>query len=181
MQTSRVLPTHMMMLVMLPTLAWTASAGDEASYVADFKGEFPESVYKSIDASGHVAYSGTRAQDAVSVEAIALQPRPSAAALERTRHRFEQISKTAQELARAREMRLAEREEREMKRLERLALQRSAAPQVYERKVYLGWYPWWPYSHPTHVRKGLYERAAGLDRSPGLSRSAAPLQSAGFK
>jgi hypothetical protein len=119
---------------------------DTAGYVTEFNKESPAAVYRSIDGAGRVTYSMARPNDSVAVRKIAIEPGPAGETIEDNRQRYDRIRKTSLELAKAREQRQAEREEKERKRLEWLALQRSASPPAYERTVYVGWRPlWWHY------------------------------------
>jgi|GEM_PF-6671504 len=133
--------------VMALALAWPASAKqDSGIYVTEFKQEPPAVIYRSIDGEGRVTYSTARPNGSVSVRKIAIEPGPAEQTIEDNRQRYDRIRKASLELAKAREQRQAEREEKERKRLEWLALQRSASPPVYERTVYVGWRPlWWHY------------------------------------
>jgi hypothetical protein len=129
-------------------------------------GNHPVSVYKSVDADGKVTYSAHGPKGSVSIEEIAIEPRPSVEAIENRRRRYRQISEVSLALSRAREKRQAEREEKEMKRLERLAWQQMARPRVYERTVHAGWYrAWWP--APGHHRRPGYWNPSAPRQSPG--------------
>ena len=124
------------------------SAGEYTSaYVTEFKGGLPGTVFKSIDSTGKVSYSTSWPEDTVAIQAIPIEPGPSAAHQADNRQRFQKIKHAAEGMARAREKRQAQREEQEKKRLERLALQRAAKPQVYVERVYVGWHPLWWSSH----------------------------------
>jgi hypothetical protein len=113
----------------------------------------PTIIYKSVDSGGKISYSVRPPGDTVSTEKITLKPDPSADYIENNRQRREKISETAALLAEARQKRQADREAEEKKRLERLALLRSARPRVTEHKVYVGWNPLWrSYPHPHYHR-----------------------------
>jgi hypothetical protein len=143
------------------------ATGYMTAYSANLK---PGTVYKSVDASGNVTYSSARPQDSIAVEKITLQPGPSEEYIQKTRRRHERIMDAANELADAREQRQTEREEEEMKRLERLALQRSARPPVYERRVYVGWSPFWrPYPPVDHYPRYPRKYPSHPIHRPGLS------------
>jgi hypothetical protein len=143
-----------------------------SGYMTVYSGDSPLSVYKSVDSSGKVTYSSVRPRGGVTFEKIRLEPGPSAEHIDQSRQRHEKIMATALELAATREQREAEREDEAMKRLERLALQRSIRPKVYERRVYVGWSPFWkPY--PSVHRGGKYPHTLSPRsyplRHPGLS------------
>ena len=151
-----------------------AAAGYTSTYTTEFTRDLPDAVYKSVDGRGRVTYSSNWPKDTVGIEEIAIGTGPPGQYIEASRRRYEQISKAAQTLANAREKRQAEREEEEKKRLERLALQKSARPQVYERRVYVGWNPLW-WSLPHSGRYHAPHRHSSHPQRPGLSRSR-PLQ-----
>ncbi len=135
-------------------LARPASAAqDVAGYVTEFERESPAVVYRSIDDTGRVSYSTALPGDSVSVRKIAIEPGPADETIEHNRQRYDRIREVSLELAKAREQRQAEREEKERKRLEWLALQRSASPPVYERTVYVGWRPLWRHYPGGHYLK----------------------------
>ena len=160
---------------MISVLETAVAAEVPASYVTEFESELPEAVYKSVDGRGRVTYSRNRPEDTVMIEEITIEPGPPAEYIEDSRQRYGKLRKAAAELAEYREKRLAEREEEEKKRLERLALQRSARPQVYERRVYVGWNPlWWSYPHKVHHRVP-YKRASHPQHGSAPLRST-PLQ-----
>jgi hypothetical protein len=153
-------------------LVVTAGPLHATGYMTVYSGDATLSVYKSVDSSGKVTYSSVRPRSAVAFEQIRLEPGPSAEYIDQTRQRHEKIMATARELAATRERREAEREEEEMKRLERLALQRSIRPKVYERRVYVGWNPFWrPYPPVHRGRKYPYPLSQPSHplRNPGLS------------
>jgi hypothetical protein len=158
---------------MLATVLMVAAGPLHATgYMTVYSGDTPLSVYKSVDSSGKVTYSSARPRSAIAFEKIRLEPGPSAEYIDQTRQRHEKIMATASELAATREQREAEREEEEIKRLERLALQRSIRPKVYERRVYVGWSPFWrPYPPVHHDRKYPYPLSQPSHplRNPGLS------------
>jgi len=148
------------------------ASGYKALYATEYgSGYAPAVVYKSVDSTGKVTYSTTWPEDTVAIEEVAIKPGPSDEYVEDTRHRHEKIRETAQALTEAREKRAAKREEEEKKRLENLALRRSARPQVYERKVYVGWNPLWRLHPPVaHYGKYPHKYPSHPLRRPGLSR-----------
>ncbi len=122
------------------------AAERSATWTTVFDTAAPLAVYKSTDSRGQVTYTSIRPQDSVVIEEVAILPQPSEMNMDSARARFEKIRDTAQVLQEAREQRQADREEAERRRLERLALQARARPQVYERRIYVSGYPlWWPY------------------------------------
>jgi hypothetical protein len=93
-----------------------------------------------------------------------LKQSPSADTIDDNRKRYEKLSEGAATLAEARLKRQAEREAEQVKRLERLALIRSARPQIIEKKVVVGWNPLWhlyPGSHHRHTSKKHPSHPAG--------------------
>ena len=176
----RIIPTVSMLgLLVLTAVQSVDASGYLTKY--DTASNTPGIVYKALDSAGKVTYSTHRPRDSVTIEEIAIIPGPVDEYVEDSRERLDRISETLKELTAAREQRQAQREEETKKRLERLALQRSTQPQVYERKVYVGWNPlWWPrfpvahhanYPHkpvfnPLH-RPGLYsDRPVGRAINP---------------
>ena len=158
-------------LTIVPMLAFAVDAGYATAYLAEFPGDMPGPVYKSVDAGGQVTYSTHWPRDTVSIEEIAIEPGPSNERIDANRQRYGQLRQAAVDLGKAREKRQAEREEKERKRLERLALQRSARPRVYERTVYVGWHPlWWNYPRPGWHRERAHGYAAPIHRSRDLPR-----------
>lgn len=128
-----------------------------AGYSTDYRvGHTPEVVYKSVDSNGKISYSSRRSADAVSSVRIMLKKSPSADTIDDTRQRHEKLSEGAAVMAEARLKRQAEREAEERKRLERLALLRSARPQIIEKTIVVGWNPLWrgyPGGHHRHTSK----------------------------
>ena len=147
------------------------TAADSTGYKT---GLVPEAVYKSVDSTGKITYSARRSAEAVSSQKIRLEPPPSADAIHQNRQRYQKLSEGAVALEEARLKRQAEREDEERKRLERLALLRSARPQVIEKTVIVGFNPFWrryprghhvqtpsahsprPASRPQHRRTGKF-------------------------
>ena len=146
------------------------AAGDTAGYVTELTADLPTTVYKTIDSDGKVSYSSHWPADTVSVEAISIGPSPTEALRQNQRERYDRIRRTAEDLSDARERRQAEREEQEKKRLQRLALQRAARPQVYERRVYVGWRPlWWPLPHAGPHHGSPHKHPSRVVGGPGLA------------
>ncbi|MBT8128575.1 MAG: hypothetical protein KJP10_01205 [Gammaproteobacteria bacterium] len=141
------------------------ATGVMAGYSADYRaGYSPEVVYKSVDSNGKISYSSRRSADAVSSEKIMLKQSPSADTIDATQQRYEKLSEGAAALAEARLKRQAEREAEERKRLERLALLRSARPQIIEKTIVVGWNPFWrryPGGHHRHASKKHPSHTAG--------------------
>jgi hypothetical protein len=141
-------------------------AADSAGYKT---GHVPEAVYKSVDSTGKITYSARRSAEAVSSEKIRLKPPPSADSIKENRQRYEKLSVGVVTLEQARLKRQAEREDEERKRLERLALLRSARPQVIEKTVVVGWNPFWhryPRGHHYHTSSAHPPRPAGRPQHP---------------
>lgn len=141
------------------------AAGTMASYSVEYRpGHSTQVVYKSIDSTGKISYSARRSSDAVSSEKITLKQAPSTDTIDQSRQRYVKLSEGATALAQARLKRQAEREAEERNRLERLALLRSARPQVIEKKVVIGWNPLWhhyPGGHHHHASRKHPSRPAG--------------------
>ena len=139
--------------------------GTRAIYSAEYDPDHTtQVVYKSIDSSGKITYSTRRSPDAVRCEKITLKQAPSTGTIDQSRQRYEKLSEGAAALAQARLKRQAEREAEERKRLERLALLRSARPQVIEKKVVIGWNPLWhhyPGVHHRHASRKHPSRPTG--------------------
>lgn len=148
--------------VVVPSLHATGAMG---TYSAEYNaGHAPQVVYKSVDSNGKITYSARRSAEAVSSVEMRLKPAPSTDTIDDSRQRYEKLSEGAATLAQARLKRQAEREAEQMKRLERLALVRSARPQVIEKKVIVGWKPLWhpyPGSHHRHTSKKHPSHPAG--------------------
>ncbi len=126
-------------------------------------------VYKTVDSDGKVTYSTSLPRDSVSIQQITIIPGPADEYVEDTRQRLDRIRQTAQALTEAREKREAQRDKAAKERLERLALQRSARPQVYETKVYVGWNPlWWPRKPRAHFGSYPQKPASTPHHRPGL-------------
>ena len=167
---SRPIPSCLALLLLLSAHGAVFAAEDIAGYVTEFIADSPTTVYKIIDSDGKVSYASGRPADSVSVEAISIGPAPSEAVRQDLRERYDRIRRTAQDLSDAREQRQAEREAQEKKRLERLALQRAARPQVVERRVYVGWRPlWWPSPHAGRDHGPFHKHPSHVARGPGLA------------
>lgn len=137
-------------------------------------GYLSRSVYKSVDGSGKVTYSSVRPDGAMAIEKIKIEVGPPDEYIAETRERHEKMTEIANELAEARKTRKSEREEEEIRRLERLALQQAAKPQVVERRVYVGWRPfWWPGPPVDHYRKYPRQHPSSPIHNPGLNAGAA--------
>ena len=163
--------------LMMPAMFTSAAyAQDSTTYLTEFKADIPVAVYKSVDAAGRITYSTDWPDDTVSIEEIPIAPGPSDQRIEANRQRGGQLRQAALGLSKAREQRLAEREEKEKKRLERLALQRSARPPVCERPVYVGWHPrWWVYPHAGWHRAWPHGHAAAGHRGSRDLQRGSPL------
>lgn len=149
------LTASMLGLLLISAVQMLFASGYVTSYTTDYtSGYAPEVVYKSVDSAGKVTYSTSWPKDIVAIEEVAIKPDPSKENVEASRQRQAKIRETALSLTQARNKRDADREEEEKKRLEKLAMQRSARPQVYEKKVYIGWSPiWWPRHVVAHAGK----------------------------
>ena len=111
-------------------------------------------IYKYTDRNGKTTYSSSVKNDYVDVKEIAIALPPSAEHAEEARLRSLKFEKVADELGLAREKREALREEKEKKRLERLALINQSKPTVYEQNVYVSYpYRLWR----THRRGGHHD------------------------
>ena len=109
-------------------------------------------IYKYTDRNGKTTYSSSVKNDYVDVKEIAIALPPSAKYAEEARLRSLKFEKVADELGLAREKREALREEKEKKRLERLALINQSKPTVYEQNIYVR-YPyrlWSTYRYGGH-------------------------------
>jgi len=166
------LTASMLGLVLISSVQPLYSSGYQASYITEYgSGYAPETVYKSVDGAGRVTYSTIWPEDTVAIEEVAMEPGPAEDSVQDTRRRHEKITEAVLALTEARKKREADRAQEEKKRLERLALQRSARPQVYERKVYVGWNPLWRWHPPVaHYRKYPDKYPSRPLRKPGLSR-----------
>ena len=137
-------------------------------------GYLSRSVYKSVDSSGKVTYSSARPHGSVVIEKIRIEAGPPDEYIAETRERHEKITEIANQLTEARERRKSEREEEEIRRLEHLALQQAAKPQVVERRVYVGWRPlWWSSPPLDHYRKYPHQYSPSPIHPPGLRSGAA--------
>ena len=111
-------------------------------------------IYKYTDLNGKTTYSSSVKNDYVDVKEIAIALPPSSRHAEEARLRSLKFEKVAEELGLARAKREALREEKEKKRLERLALVNQSKPYVYEHNVYIR-YPyrlWKTYPDAGHHR-----------------------------
>ncbi len=94
-------------------------------------------VFKVTDSNGKVSYSCSEPDEFIQVEKIVIATPPSDTYIEDTRQRHNKLKTAAVELGEAREKREAIREEKETKRLQRLALiNQSRPPVIYQRNVY---------------------------------------------
>lgn len=156
-----------LMMALMPAVQ---AAGQSPTYPTAFRNGFPQAVYKSVDGSGRVTYSSTWSRESVKIDEVAIRPGPSQANRDQARERHEKIRDSALELQQAREQRQAERDEAEKRRLERLALQASARPQVYERRIVAGWFPvGWPHLHGRYHHKRPHGQGSHPLRSRSLS------------
>ncbi len=97
-------------------------------------------IYKFTDNNGKITYSTTITPDFIDAEEILLETPPLRRYIEETEQINGELKAAAQELADAREEREALRDEKEKKRLERLALiNRSKPPVVYTQNNYVAW------------------------------------------
>lgn len=167
---SRPIPSGLALLLSISAQGPVFAAGNNIGYVTEFTADLPTTVYKTTDSDGNVSYSSNLPADTVRIEAIPIGPAPTAAVRQDLRERYDRIRRTARNLSDAREQRQAEREEQEEKRLKRLALQRAARPQVYERRVYVGWRPlWWPLPHAGRHHRPFQKHPSPVVRGPGLA------------
>jgi hypothetical protein len=138
-------------------------------------------IYKYTDRDGKTTYSSSVKNDYVDVKEIAIALPPPARYAEEARLRSLKFEKVAEELGLAREKREALREEKEKKRLERLALINQSKPYVYERNVYVS-YPYrlwktYPNAGHHHGNKPVHlpanrHRASTLNLPPSSFSSA---------
>lgn len=172
------LVASMLGLLLITAVEPLFASGYMTSYATEYpSGYTPKAVYKSVDSTGKITYSTIWPTDTVAIDEIAIKPGPAAEYVEDSRQRLEKIRETALELTKAREKRAADREQAEKERLERLALQTSARPQVYERIVYVGWSPHWRLYPPIgHYGEHHHKYPSHPAHKPGLSRGI-PLRS----
>ena len=135
---------HKLLPVMLTVLSVTATSSvlsDEFSrvYSASFnQNKNLSHVFKLTDSNGKISYSASIPDDFIQIEKIVIATPPSQENIEGTRQRYDKLKTAAVELGEAREKREAIREEKETKRLQRLALiNQSRPPVIYERNVYV--------------------------------------------
>ena len=103
-------------------------------------------VFKLTDNNGKISYSSSIADEFIQIEKIVIAIPPSEERKEDTLQQHDKLKTAAVELAEARKNREAIREEKEYKRLQRLALiNQSRPPIIYQRNVYAG--------YPYHLRK----------------------------
>ena len=99
-------------------------------------------VFKLTDKNGKIIYCSSIADEFSHIEKIAIAPPPPDEYIEDTRQRHNKLKTVAIELGEEREKREAIREEKETKRLQRLALiNQSRPPVIYQRNIYPG-YPY---------------------------------------
>jgi len=97
-------------------------------------------IYKFTDNHGKITYSTTITPDFIEAEEILPETPPSRRYIEETEQINGELKAAAQRLEDAREERQALRDEKEKKRLERLALiNRSKPPVVYRQNNYVAW------------------------------------------
>lgn len=159
----------MLGIILITVVQPLLASGYLLPYTTEYpSGYAPKAIYKSVDSAGKVTYSTTWPKDTVTVKEIAIKPGPTTEYVDDTRQRHEKIKDAALQLMEAREKREANREQEQNKRLERLALQQSAQPKVYERPVYVGWNPlWWPHRVKSHRH---HKYPSHPVQRPGLSR-----------
>ncbi len=142
----------MILTVLLVTATGTVFADEfSRAYSASFKQnkDLPH-VFKLTDNNGKVTYSSSIPDEFIQIEKIVIAAPPSEKHIEDTRQRHDKLKTAASELAIAREKREAIREEKETKRLQRLALiNQSRPPVIYQRNTYPG-YPYWLRKRHSH-------------------------------
>ena len=105
------------------------------------KENFPQ-VFKLTDSNGKITYTSSIPHEYIQIEKIAIATPPSDDHIEYSRQRRDKLKTAAVELGAAREKREAKREEKEIKRLQRLALINQSRPPIsYQRNVYVS-YPY---------------------------------------
>jgi hypothetical protein len=149
---------HKFLVVILAVLSVTATATSIAdeflpAYSTSFKQNknLPH-VFKLTDSKGKISYSSSRPNEFIQAEKITIAMPPSDDYIEDTRQRHDKLKLAAVELGEAREKRKAIREEKETKRLQRLALiNQSRPPVIYQRNIYSAY----PYRlRKTHLHGG---------------------------
>lgn len=129
-----------LILTVLSVTATATTFADE--FITSYSNSFNQNkslpqVFKVTDNNGKVSYSCSEPDEFMQVEKIVIAPPPSDAYIEDTRQRHNKLKTAAVELGEAREKREAIREEKEIKRLQRLALiNQSKPPVIYQRNVY---------------------------------------------
>ncbi len=122
------------------------------------KENFPQ-VIKLTDSNGKITYTSSIPHEYIQVEKIAIAPPPSDDYIEYSRQRHDKLKTAAVELGAAREKRDAIREEKETKRLQRLALINQSRPPIsYQRNVYV--------SYPYRLRKSHLHGAFHQTKKP---------------
>jgi hypothetical protein len=112
-------------------------------------------VFKVTDSNGKISYSSSKPNEFIQAEKITIAPPPPDDYIDDTRQRHDKLKLAAVELGEAREKRKAIREEKETKRLQRLALiNQSRPPVIYQRNVYSAY----PYRlRKTHSHGGHHQ------------------------
>ena len=101
-------------------------------------------IYKLRDSNGRITYSSFIQDDSVEVEKIDVVSPPTDTDVVETRLRSQKLKAIAVQLSEARVKRERIRQERETRRLERLALINQSRPLVYEKNIYTGYpYQYW--------------------------------------
>lgn len=135
-------------------------------------------VFKLTDRNGKISYCSSIADEYSHIEKITIATPPPDDHIEDTRQRHNKLKKAAVELGDAREKREAIREEKETKRLQRLALiNQSRPPVIYQRNTYLG-YPYRLSKRHPHVAHYQTKKPLHLpDKSHRSTRLALPSSS----
>lgn len=117
-------------------------------------------VYKSVDESGHVTYSTAPPEDAVEAEAVQIPPGPSAKATEQAIERAKEMEQKAdaqfEALTKHRQQEAQARRDAERLRLERESAERQrhydqSAERLARDRVYFPIYPpYWGGIYPPH-------------------------------
>lgn len=140
------------------------------TYATGYSAESTSSkIYKTVDVTGKVSYSQIKPQNSISLKEMILAPAPLQQNVVDNKARLDRIRETAVQLAEAREKREARREDEETKRLQRLALIRTARQPPYERKVYISYPLRWIYPHP-HRHQPLHHSKHHRNHYPGVAR-----------
>jgi len=123
-------------------------------------------VFKVTNSNGKISYSCSKPDEFIQAEKIVIAAPPSDAYIEETRQRHDKLKTAAVELAEAREIREAIREEKELKRLQRLALiNQSKPPVIYQRNVYSAY----PYRLRKNHSHGGHHQAIKPVHLPGYT------------